>query len=352
MNPKVDYIYRRDLQSDLQNLFRFSIFFILLCLTFTDFRLALVMFFDSSFLGILGEQAIVTFLLLIQAYILLTRKHSLYVYLFLIVIFWQISIYFFKGYGLRYVYQAFANDGMFLLFLAWFQKGEWTRKGVMKVLLAFVCLHLIFVLLEYFGISAKLVDKFTGYGDTNTDMGYRFTGLFIAPGVLSLFSAFMAIYGATDYKLHRDYLGLSLFFLATILGLLSGNRSFILATIIGLLAVYRWRPRFPEYRKTSKLYSLTLISAAILLLVSPVFIFLDEIRFILDRFQWDTLMTDIYTRTQGRAGSIPALKSLLSADSILGTTSLHPVRGFNAVLFEGEYFSLNNSYSSMLVSLG
>lgn len=337
---------------DWQNYFLGGIFFVVLCLTFTDVKLVLKILLSSNTMGIVVEQGVVALLLVLQVYCLFKRKHSRYVYFFLFITCWQISIYLAKGYGLIYVFMALANDCIFLIYLAWFERKGWTRRGIIKVFVVAVSVHFVFIILELLGVTSAIVNEYSGYGDDNIQNGYRYTGLFVAPGVLGFFSAFMAVYGAADYKINRDYLGLFVFVISLMLGIASGNRSFILAATVGLLAVYAWRPRFPNYKKTKTVHSTILIALAISLIVTPLFVYQDEIQFILDRYKWENLLTDIIFRSQGKAGFLPALQSLGDATSIFGTTSIDPERGSNGVLFEGQFYTLNNSYSSVLATKG
>lgn len=335
-----------------QSYFIAGILVIVVCMTFTSITLPLAIIFGNWAIGLYIEQGISAFLLVLQVYCLFKRKHSRYVYLFLAIAIWQIIIYLAKGYGIMSVFQSFSHFGIFLIYLAWFEKGGWTRRGIIKIFLAAVSVNFLFVVLEFLDVTSHLVDKYTIYGDLNTQNGYRYTGLFVAPGLLGFFSTFMAIYGAADYKINRDYLGLLVCIIAVFLGVSSGNRSFILAAIFGLLTVYLWRPRFPNYKKTKRIYSTTMIAIIISLIVTPLLVYQDEIQFILDRFLWETLLTDIMYRTQGSAGFLPVLESLGTASSIFGTTSIDPEFGNNRVLLDGASYSLSNSYAALLATKG
>ena len=339
-------------QNKLQKLLEFLVFSCILIYTLINFRYGLTVLLDSSYFGIIIEQSLVAILLIVQIYILLTRKFSPYVYLYLLIVFWHISLWLVKGYGARLVWQAISNDGIFLIFIAWLETFEWKRRSVIKVLFFASILHILFILLEYFGFIASSIDKFSLYGDSNPEMGYRYGALFAAPGVLALYSVMVAIYAAADFKISRDYLSISLLVLSLILGLSSGNRSFILATFIGLSIVYFWRPRFSNYKKVSFSYRSLFFTCALTLLIVPFLIFQEELFFLFARFEWEILATDAYTRFYGRAGSIPALQSLLSYDSIFGTTYLDPFTLKDSVSYNGQIITLSNSYSSMLVTRG
>jgi len=339
-------------QNQLQRILEFLVFSSILLYTLFNFRYGLSVLLDSSYYGIIIEQSIVAILLIVQIYILLTRKFSPYVYLYLIIVFWHISLWLVKGYGGRLVWQAMSNDGIFLIFIAWLESFEWKRRTVIKVLFFASIMHTLFVFLEYFGVTASSIDKFSRYGESNPEMGYRYGALFAAPGVLALYSAMVTVYAAADFKISRDYLSLSLLVLSMTLGIFSGNRSFLLAIFIGLSLVYFWRPQFSNYKRVPFLYSSFFFTCALTLLITPFLIFQEELFFLFARFEWEILLTDANTRLFGRAGSIPALQTLLSYDSIFGTTYLDPFSGKDSVSFNGQIITLSNSYSSMLVSRG
>ena len=121
-------------QNKLQKLLEFLVFSSILIYTLINLRYGLTVLLDSSYFGIIIEQSLVALLLVVQIYILLTRKFSPYVYLYLLIVFWHISLWVVKGYGARLVWQAISNDGIFLIFIAWLETFEWKRRSVIKVL--------------------------------------------------------------------------------------------------------------------------------------------------------------------------------------------------------------------------
>ena len=101
-------------QNKLQKLLEFLVFSCILIYTLINLRFGLTVLLGSSYFGILIEQSLIALLLVVQIYILLTRKFSPYVYLYLLIVFWHISLWLVKGYGARLVWQAISNDGIFL----------------------------------------------------------------------------------------------------------------------------------------------------------------------------------------------------------------------------------------------
>ena len=348
-------MFRRFKNEQLRSLQSFcigSIFGFALIYIFLDIELLLLYIINSSSLSLIIEQSLLSVLIVIQFYILLTKKHSIYIYIYILIILWHVSISLLKGYDSRVIFQASSNDGFFLIILTWFHQHKWTRKGLTSILIALTLLHVLFVILEYLGITSSIVNTWTAYGSDNFQQGSRYTALFMAPGLLSFYSAIITAYAFADFKINKDYLSLILILLGIFLGISSGNRSYILASFFILIIIFFWSPKFTNYNKIKKRYLFIILSLILCFLLSIIYIYSEAILFLMDRFQYEIILEDLETRTTGSAGFVPILESLFSFDAIFGTTSSNPQNGLNGVFYEGNFYTLSNSYIASLASLG
>ena len=214
---------------------------------------------------------------------------------------------------------------------------------VRKSILFATIVHIIIIIYTY--INPEIQNLYTGYGE-DLYLYTRATGAFPAPGLLSFFASISFVFGLSSFYRFRHKVDIAIILNSLFLGLMSGNRSFIIISLLAIITMaISGKLIITAIRKPSFLVALLLLMVLLVKVGNPIFIKQKDL--IQERFKYEVLGKDIYTRVIGESGITHGIYSLYE-NPFLGNVVIDKPSGRAYVKHNNVLQTVNNGYISII----